>query len=59
MKASATIIIDDSPAGSWRNARNPEGASCAACRQNVCEHSDLVYQGVLPPPEQVERGRAK
>ena len=58
MKANPTVTIDTSPAGSWRAAQNREGASCAACRQNVCGHSDMIYQGVMPPPEQAEREQA-
>jgi hypothetical protein len=41
-------MIDASPAGSWRNAANPEGPACRACGQNVCGHSDLEYQGIVP-----------
>lgn len=46
-----TVTIDTSPPGSWRNARNPEGPRCAACGQNTCAHSDLVFHGVVPPIE--------
>lgn len=58
MSAAQTVTIDDSPAGSWRAALNREGACCAACRQSECGHSDMVYQGVLPPPEQAARETA-
>lgn len=51
MSAPRTVTFDDSPAGSWRRALDREGTSCAACRQNECGHSDMVYQGVMPPPK--------
>lgn len=58
MIAGRTVTIDDSPAGSWRAALGPAGACCAACRQRECGHSDMVYQGVMPPPEQAARETA-
>lgn len=55
MSGGSTVIIDDSPAGAWHAALDREGACCAACRQRECGHSDMVYQGVMPPPEQAAR----
>lgn len=37
---------DDSPPGAWRAALAP-AATCAACRQHVCAHNDLEYQGLV------------
>ena len=48
--------IDDSPAGSWRAEiawREGQPVTCAACRQSVCQHSDLEYQGLVPPRQPV------
>ena len=48
--------IDDSPAGSWRAEiarREGQPVTCAACRQSVCCHSDLEYQGLVPPRKPV------
>lgn len=44
------MIDTDSPAGSYRAALNP-AASCAVCRQSVCDHPDLLYAGLVPAPE--------
>lgn len=54
---TGTLTYDDSPPGAWRDALAPEGASCAACGQNVCDHSDLEYAGVVPPVHAAENGR--
>lgn len=43
-------MIDESPPGTWRAALTPDGPPCAVCRQNVCDHSDLEYQGLMPAP---------
>lgn len=41
-------MIDlDSPPGAWRAALQQAGV-CALCRQHVCGHSDLEYQGIVP-----------
>lgn len=48
--ADRAIIDRDSPPGSWRAALAPDGY-CRACGQGTCDHSDLVYQGLVPPPE--------
>ena len=44
----SVVTYDDSPAGAWRAALAPD-RSCAACRQRVCNHPDVVYQGLVPP----------
>lgn len=36
-----------SPAGSWRAAIDPD-STCAVCKQRVCEHSDVEFQGIVP-----------
>jgi hypothetical protein len=48
-------MIDHSPAGSWRAARDPEGAACAVCHQNVCAHTDLQYAGLFPAQDALRR----
>lgn len=58
MSREGTVTIDESPAGSWRRALDPEGTCCAACGQNECRHSDLEYQGVVPIRARPERERA-
>ena len=44
---SLADILDQSPAGAWRAALD-RSATCAACRQSVCGHSDLEYAGLGP-----------
>lgn len=44
------MIDDRSPPGSWRAAL-AQNAVCAVCRQQVCEHSDVEYQGLVPVPD--------
>lgn len=48
------MIDDKSAPGSWRAALDPK-AVCAVCRQQVCEHSDLEYQGVVPGRDKIEQ----
>lgn len=43
-----SVVYDDSPAGAWRAALEP-ARTCAVCLQRVCRHSDLEYQGIVPP----------
>lgn len=38
----------ESPPGSWRAEQHP-GASCAVCKQSVCDHCDTEYFGAMPP----------
>lgn len=44
---SLADILDHSPPGAWRAALD-RSATCAACRQSVCGHSDLEYAGIMP-----------
>lgn len=46
------MIDDASAAGAWRAALEPD-ASCAACGQSVCPHSDPEYLGIVPAREGV------
>jgi hypothetical protein len=43
-----TFVGDGSDAGSWRAALDP-AASCAACSQSICAHTDVEYLGIVPP----------
>jgi hypothetical protein len=43
-----SVFFDGGEPGSWRAALKPEAPACAACRQKICGHSDLVYSGVVP-----------
>lgn len=27
------------------------GGRCAVCEQAICDHSDLEFAGIVPPPE--------
>lgn len=52
MKHCPTLTIDTSPPGSWRAElalAAGEPASCALCRQSICNHTDAEYQGIAPP----------
>ena len=44
---SLADVLDQSPPGAWRAALD-RSATCAACRQSVCGHSDLEYAGLMP-----------
>lgn len=50
MSELSNLPIDESPSCAWRSALDP-AASCAACGQSICDHSDLEYQGLLPRAE--------
>lgn len=47
------MIDDQSAPGSWRAALD-QAAVCAVCRQHVCGHSDLEYQGLVPVRDETE-----
>lgn len=52
-------MIDRSPPGAWRAVLDPAGSAWAVCRQNVCAHSDLEFQGLVPPLDNDERFASK